>query len=391
MTGTVVLSELMVSRAGSIDPAKFPEERFDLYSIPSFDRGSADIVAGAEIGSSKQIIRTNDVLLSKIVPHIRRSWIVGPSRGKRLIASGEWIVFRSERADPAYLRHVLTGDPFHSQFMATVSGIGGSLLRARPAFVGQIQVPLPSIEEQRRIAAILDRADALRAKRREAVGHLDELRRSVFLDMFGSACREWPMTDVGSLVDPARGGIRTGPFGSQLLTSEFTEDGVAVLGIDNAVQNKFTWSERRFISVEKYEKLKRYTVNAGDVLITIMGTCGRAAVVPPEIPLSINTKHLCCITLDQKRCTPQYLHAYFLGHPVARDYLSRTAKGAIMSGLNMGIIKDLPVILPPLSLQGKFGERLSGVDKTLRESQSGLDALDALFASLQQRAFSGQL
>jgi type I restriction enzyme, S subunit len=288
----VNLGEMMVKKSGTVDPSKYPEEIFDLYSIPAFDQGEPEVIAGAAIGSNKQIVEPRDVLLSKIVPHIRRTWVVGNNTGKRLIASGEWIVFRDLRAYPDYLRHVLRSDPFHAQFMKTVAGVGGSLLRARPAQVAHIPIPLPPLPEQRRIAAILDQADALRAQRREALAQLDSLAQAIFVEMFGDSSSDWPIVTIADVAAKQKGAMRTGPFGSQLLHSEFVDEGIAVLGIDNAVRNEFCWSDRRYITANKYRELTRYTVKPGDVLITIMGTCGRCAVVPDDVPLAINTKHL---------------------------------------------------------------------------------------------------
>jgi type I restriction enzyme S subunit len=382
----------MAKKSGSVAPSKFSQEAFDLYSIPAFDRGEPEVAAGADIGSAKQIVEPGDVLLSKIVPHIRRSWVVGPARGRRLIASGEWIVFRSPRLHPPYLRHVLIGDPFHAQFMQTVSGVGGSLLRARPAHVVNIRVPLPPLPEQRRIAEILDKADALRAKRRAALVQLDTLTQSIFLDMFGDpVAKGWRMATVADVSADGNGSIRTGPFGSQLLHSEFTDEGIAVLGIDNAVENHFRWSDRRFISEAKYRQLRRYTVFPGDVLITIMGTCGRCAIVPDNIPTAINTKHLCCVTLNRTKCLPAFLHTYFLQHPIPRRYLAQKAKGAIMEGLNMGIIKAIPIPLAPIELQQVFAHRLAAVANVKSAQRTSFAELDALFASLQHRAFRGEL
>jgi type I restriction enzyme S subunit len=122
-----------------------------------------------------------------------------------------------------------------------------------------------------------------------------------------------------------------------------------------------------------------------------MGTYGRCAVVPADIPLAINTKHLCCITLDRSRCLPEYLHAYFLRHQTAQRFLAGAAKGAIMDGLNMGIIKRLPVILPPLALQENFVRRLQSLAALRAAAHASRAHLDALFASLQHRAFRGEL
>lgn len=295
-----------------------------------------------------------------------------------------------EFCDSRFLCHWLNSPSAKQKYLGQMGG--AAIRRLTLEKIKRFQVPLPTLAEQRRIAEVLDRAEALRTKRQAALAQLDILAESIFLDLFGDAASKgWPVTDIASIANPVPGSIRTGPFGSQLLHSEFTSDGIAVLGIDNVVANEFRWGERRFISEAKYHELRRYTVHPGDVLITIMGTCGRCAVVPEDVPLAINTKHLCCITLDRSKCRPTFLHAYFRQHPIARRYLSRSAKGAIMAGLNMEIIKAMPVALPPIELQREFTRRAAAVEGAKTKQHASLAELDALFASLQHRAFRGEL
>jgi type I restriction enzyme, S subunit len=264
---------------------------------------------------------------------------------------------------------------------ATIKGITREV-------IAQLRIPLPSLSEQRRIAAVLDKADALRRKRKRALDLLDSLSQAIFRRTFiKQHSRKWPKLSVESLARD----MRTGPFGSQLLHSEFVDDGVAVLGIDNVVTNEFRWEERRYISEEKYDQLRRYKVSPGDVLITIMGTCGRCAIVPKDIPIAINTKHLCCITLDKKMCLPEFLQATFLQHPDVLQQLGVQAKGAVMPGLNMSIIKSLSISLPPIDLQQTFAREISKLKSMLVFSRIAEVKAADLFSSLQSRAFSGQL
>ena len=288
----------------------------------------------------------------------------------------------------AYLWHWLD----RTAPVLSAKGRGATFLQVSKADIASLQIPLPPLAEQQRIAGILDAADALRAKRREALAQLDTLLQSTFLDMFGDPARSgWTMATVEAVASSQSGAVRTGPFGSQLLHSEFVDEGIRVLGIDNAVANEFREGKPRFITAQKYEQLRRYTVRPTDVLITIMGTCGRCAVVPDDICTAINTKHLCCITLDRGKCLPEFMHAYFLEHPIARRYLERSAKGAIMSGLNMRIIKALPIPAAPIDLQHRFAAIVESVERQKADQRTHLTELDTLFASLESRAFRGDL
>jgi type I restriction enzyme S subunit len=267
--------------------------------------------------------------------------------------------------------------------------------------IEDVELVVPPLPEQKFIVAILDEAFAGIAT---AVANTDKnlanarelFETTIVSRIFGDPeQKSWRRSNVEEIASASKNAVRTGPFGSQLLHSEFSSSGVAVLGIDNAVKNVFSWGKRRFISDEKYQELKRYTVNARDVIITIMGTCGRCAVVPDNIPVAINTKHLCCITLDVELCLPEFLHCYFLYHPVAREYLEKQAKGSIMAGLNMGIIKSLPVRLPPLDEQAQIvctiEDLKSQVSHIEKIYQQKLAALAELKQSLLQKAFSGEL
>lgn len=280
-----------------------------------------------------------------------------------------------------YLRHRGLAD--------TISG------SAQPQITRQtldlVRIPLPPLDEQRRIAAILDQADALRDKRRQALAQVEQLTQSVFLEMFGSDPAKWRNLPVEAVAAPGKASIRTGPFGSQLLHSEFVDDGIPVLGIDNVVTNQFVYGGGRHVTEGKFAELRRYQVFPGDVLITIMGTCGRCAVVPDDIGIAVNTKHLCCITLAESLCQPAYFHYCFLLHPAVQKALGVEARGAVMPGLNMGIIKSLLLPVPPLELQQKFARRVEAIERLKDAHRRSLEEMDALFASLQHRAFRGEL
>lgn len=379
----VTLEELIATKQGSVDPPRFPGETFELYSIPAYDSRQPEVLEGSEIGSAKQLVEPQDVLLSKIVPHIRRSWIVGAKSEHRQIASGEWIVFRSKRFAPEYLRQALLCDDFHAQFMQTVSGIGGSLLRARPAQVAKIRIPLPSLDEQRRIAAILDKADALRTKRRKALAQLDRLAQSIFVEMFGDPVRNdlnWPQRTVSEICELVRGSSPRpqgdpryfgGPV-PRLMVADITRDGWLVTpSIDS-------------LTVEGAKRSR--PVKAGTVVMAVSGNIGLVSRL--AVDACVHDGFVAFNSLDEAACTPEFLLAV-LHYSKSRH--EKAKAGAIFINLTTTDIKAMALPIPPLELQRKFVSRMNVVREVGNRLAASESLTSSLYKSMQRRAFQGEL
>lgn len=271
------------------------------------------------------------------------------------------------------------------------SSTGATIPHVRKDYLENLSLKLPPLPEQKRIAEILDKADAIRRKRKETIQLLDQFRNSLFFKMFIDTSNSWPEVKISELAADVKSAMRTGPFGSDLKHGEFVNEGIAVLGIDNVVSNEFKWGDLRFITPQKYNDLKRYTVKPGDVLITIMGTVGRSCVVPHDIPISINTKHLAALTLNQSKVFPEFLSKVLLIHPGVTAQLKKSEKGAIMAGLNLGIIKNLKFNLPPLSLQKEYVDLFNKSKGLTKKNIESNISIEHLFQSLTHRAFKGEL
>ena len=376
----------------TVNPVHAPTKEFSYIDVSSISNATYRIestqrLLGKDAPSrARKLVRTNDILFATIRPTLRRIAIVPKHLDGQVCSTGYLVLRPKVGIDHRFLFHSLLREDFLEAMRRLQKG--ASYPAVSDSDVKGQFVSLPPLQEQRRIASILDAAEALRSKRHAALGQIDQLTTGFFLKMFGpESTSDWPIVRLGEIASRRAGSIRTGPFGSQLLHSEFVDSGIPVLGIDNVVTNRFTWGESRFVTPEKYKQLGRYEVKPGDVLITIMGTCGRCAIVPDDIPTAINTKHLCCITLDQAKCLPTFLQAYFLRHPMAQAYLRSHAKGAIMAGLNMGIIKDMPIPIPPISLQERFHRLFLQIEALEISLQSSACLHDELFRSLQFQAF----
>lgn len=159
----------------SVNPISEPDKIFELYSVPSMVDNYPEIIAGSDIGSSKQSVCKKDVLLCKINPRINRVWKVSQFTDNELIASSEWIIIRNNHIDENYLMYCFQSKYFREFMLSNVSGVGGSLMRAQPKYVQTYPVPLPPLSEQQ---CIVERIEELFAKLDEAKERLQEVADS---------------------------------------------------------------------------------------------------------------------------------------------------------------------------------------------------------------------
>ena len=140
----------------SINPMDSPKEQFELYSVPIYETGCPEYLSGKEIGSTKQAVEKGDVLLCKINPHLNRAWAVEHHNPKlKCIASSEWLIFQSDALCPDYARMFFMSPSFRTLMLSNVSGVGGSLMRARASAVDGYPILVPPINEQKRMVKVV--------------------------------------------------------------------------------------------------------------------------------------------------------------------------------------------------------------------------------------------
>ena len=300
------------------------------------------------------------------------------------------LVPRLDLVSPDYLFWWLKAQVKHIQS----KGRGATFKEVSKKIVESLQIPLPPLADQKRIARILDAADVLRAKRRETLAQLDTLLQSTFLDMFGDPVTNPMGWCVGRLEDyfsKTRAGTCCGPFGSALKKHEYVEGGIPVWGIDNVKPNQFIQEQSLFITPEKFAKLRRYSVESGDILISRAGTVGRMCVAVPTVEQSIIGTNLIRLSLDPDAMLPVFFASLYTFCGERLPGLRASGDERAYSFLNTTRLKSLVLPLPPLDLQHRFAAIVESVEQQKMRQRAHLAELDILFASLQSRAFLGDL
>lgn len=271
---------------------------------------------------------------------------------------------------------------------------GAGLKHISKNYINNLDIKYPTLEEQNRLVTVLDKLQAIIDSRSESIDLLDNLLQSVYLQKFGVKnphFNKWQYTSISSVTKSPKGKIRTGPFGSSLTHDQFKEIGdVAVLGIDNAVDNIFRWKKRRFITIAEFENFKNYVVQPRDVIITLMGTIGRSAVIPADVGLAINTKHLAAITLDESRINPYYLSYSFHSNDHVLHQLKARSRGSVMDGLNLGIIKQIQIKEPPIEEQNEFEKVYKVIQLNKNQFLDSRNLMETLLQSFSYIIFTGQ-
>lgn len=291
----------------------------------------------------------------------------------------------SSRIDHRYLVHFLNSLDGQRQVSQLVKGT--TRQRVNLTDFKKLQIPLPSLEEQRRIAAILDKADAVRWKRQQAIALTEELLRSAFLEMFGDPAtnlKGWEMKPLVKVVQSdtiiTYGIVQAGPH---------IENGIPYVRTGDIKNDQIIEPGLLRTSPDIAKKYKRSEVYAGDIVISIRATVGTTARVPASL-------HGANLTQGTAKISPgpdtdgNYL-LWFIRSNGCQDWIQRQVKGATFREITLERLRSMPVMLPPLDLQSKFGKIVNQTIQCTRKLELAKGNEEDLFNSLLQRAFRREL
>lgn len=320
--------------------------------------------------------RRGDVARFAVVTAIEKGWLCGTGCIR--------VRFNSDEIDSSYVRHYLSGEEAGTWLRNNAKGV--TMANLNTGIVRDLPIYLPSYSEQKRIAAILDKADALRAKRQKALEQLDSLAQAIFIEIFGDPTlnpKQWDVGSIGELLESASYGssAKAGAEGSYpiLRMGNVTSDGKIDLG------------DLKYIDLTEQEA-EKYLVRAGDVLFNRTNSAelvGKSAIYrfADEVAYA---GYLVRLRVNSK-CDPEYLAA-FLNTPHAKRVLKSMCKSIVgMANINAKEVQSIRIAIPPIELQKEFGKRVRAIEGKRVFLEKSRGELDALFSSLQHRAFRGEL
>jgi type I restriction enzyme S subunit len=354
--------------------------RVDWNAVPFCKCGAADEAAAK--------LEVGNIVIARTGATTGKSFLIRECPDRAVFASYLIRVRPKPNVSCEYLAHFFQTPEYWAQISvsargATQAGVNATSLKA-------LSLPLPPLAEQRRIAAILDQAEALRAKRRHALAQLDILIQSIFLDLFGDPTtnpKGWPTTRLGEIGD-AQGGLQRSASRSHLPRE------VPYLRVANVYRDALDLREIKTFRATDAEVAR--TLLVVDDLLIVEGhgnpdEIGRCALWDGSITECSHQNHLIRVRLDRGLVHPVFVSRYLNSAGGCRDLLRA---GKTTSGLNtisVSNVRDARLFVPPLPLQHEFATQVSAVEWLKTAQRASLAKLDALFACLQHRAFRGEL
>lgn len=268
--------------------------------------------------------------------------------------------------------------------------IGGVIKYIKLGHLTEMDIPLPPLSVQKKIAAVLEKADTLRGQCQQMEQEFNTLAQSVFLDMFGDPVTnpmEWRKAGLKSISKK----FNDGPFGSNLKTSHYTETGVQVIRLTNIGVGEFKNKDQMFVSEEHAETLSKFQCSSGDVVIATLGEPNlRACIIPDEVPLSINKADCIHCIPDGEVVGTEYL-IEFLNLPFTLQSIQNLLHGQTRTRISSGQLAKVEILLPPLDKQEEFISFVKKRNAELIRVKAMYEQYNEFFNSLMQRAFKGVL
>ncbi len=370
-----------------IDTLKSMDEGYiDYIDISSVDNQKKTIEAVQSMlvqdapSRAKQLVKQGDILLSTVRPNLNAVAMVTKKYDNTLVASTGYCILRClESVNKKYVFYFCQSSSFIDKIVSQATG--ASYPAVNTTIIKNCEMPLPPIDEQRKIAAVLDKVSDLIAKRHQQLDKLDLLVKSQFIEMFGDTVRNekgWPICKLADLAE-----IKIGPFGSLLHKEDYIEGGHALVNPSHIVNSKISVDPKLTISDEKYEELKAYKLFPEDIVLGRRGEMGRCAVVSEDGML--------CGTGSMIIKPNKKMKAYFLQNilssPSYKSIIESKAVGVTMLNLNVPIVSDLDIPLLPIELQEQYISFLKQVDKSKSTIQQSLEKLETLKKALMQKYF----
>lgn len=259
--------------------------------------------------------------------------------------------------------------------------------------IREIEIPLPPLDDQKRIAHLLGKVEGLIAQRKQHLQQLDDLLKSVFLEMFGDPItnpRRFPVRKLSEFYINPKEGTKCGPFGSALKKDELVDSGIPVWNMDNIdPSGRMILPFRMWITKEKYKDLASYSVIDGDIIISRAGTVGKMCVARMDGEPAIISTNLIRLRLGDKL---RPLHVVSL-MTYCKGRVGRLKTGAdgAFTHMNTGILDKLEFPYPPTDLQDQFAAVVEKVEGLKSRYQQSLADLETLYGALSQKAFKGEL